>query len=151
METLLRFFRLYFKLGIISEDSDVLYVWCPLFKSSVIDEDVYNFEVEHDNSYIVDNVIVHNCQGFSHVGKKKESDPRNELVYEIVRVVQCVRPEWIIGENVSGLLSRHGHHPSTGVKIPVIEIINSLFNEIGYPLTWSVITATMFGIPQNRK
>jgi intein/homing endonuclease len=26
---------------------------------------VYNFEVENDNSYIVENTIVHNCQPFS--------------------------------------------------------------------------------------
>jgi len=130
------------------------YVWCPLFKkqkSTVIGQPVYNFEVENDNSYIVENVIVHNCQGFSHAGKKKENDPRNELVYEFVRAVKCVRPEWIIGENVSGLLARKGVHPQTGKKIPVIEIINSIFNDIGYSLTWTVVAAGDFGVPQNRK
>ena len=29
----------------------------------VVDEQVYNFEVKEDNSYIVENTIVHNCQG----------------------------------------------------------------------------------------
>jgi len=91
------------------------------------------------------------CQGFSHAGKKNESDPRNELVYEFVRAVNCIRPEWIIGENVSGLLSRKSTDPKTGEKTHVINIINSIFNEIGYSLTWSVVTATDFNVPQKRK
>lgn len=91
------------------------------------------------------------CQGFSHAGKKKTNDPRNELVYEFVRVVKCVKPKWIIGENVSGLLSRTGVHPTTGQKEPVINIINSLFNEIGYSLTWRIVSAVDFNVPQNRK
>lgn len=90
------------------------------------------------------------CQGFSHAGRKKESDPRNELVYEFVRAVKCIRPEWIIGENVSGLLSRKGTNPKTGIKTGVIEIIESIFNDIGYSLTWRVVTATDFGVPQKR-
>jgi DNA (cytosine-5)-methyltransferase 1 len=91
------------------------------------------------------------CQGFSHAGKKKEDDPRNELVYEFVRVVQLIQPEWIIGENVRGLLSRQGLEPKTGKKQPVINIINELFEGIGYKLTWEIHDATQYGVPQLRK
>jgi DNA (cytosine-5)-methyltransferase 1 len=91
------------------------------------------------------------CQGFSHAGKKKENDPRNELVYEFIRVVKCIRPTWIIGENVSGLLSRKGTDPKSGRKSGVIDIIASSFKEIGYSLTWNVVTATYYGVPQKRK
>lgn len=91
------------------------------------------------------------CQGFSHAGKKQANDPRNELVYEFIRVTKCIRPTWIIGENVSGLLSRNGLHPITNEKLPVIKIINCLFNEIGYSLTWKIINANDFGVPQNRQ
>lgn len=48
------------------------------------------------------------CQGFSHAGKKRVDDPRNELVHEFVRVTKLIQPTWIIGENVKGLLSRKG-------------------------------------------
>ncbi len=91
------------------------------------------------------------CQGFSNAGKKKENDPRNELVYEFVRVVKCVQPEWFIGENVKGLLSRKGVDPITKKKRPVIHIIQSLFEEINYKMTWNVVTATDFDVPQERK
>jgi len=67
---------------------------------------VYNFEVEHDNSYVVENTVVHNCQGFSNAGKKLENDPRNTLFKEFVRATRLIQPNYIVGENVKGLLSR---------------------------------------------
>ena len=91
------------------------------------------------------------CQGFSRAGKKKMDDPRNELVYEFIRVVDTVRPKWIIGENVTGLLSRKGTNPQTKAKEPVINIIRTLFQNIGYHLTWNVYETTVVGVPQKRK
>ena len=94
------------------------------------------------------------CQGFSHAGKKKVNDKRNELVYEFARVVNIVKPKWIIGENVKGLLSRKGkeQNQNENSKLrPVIDIINDLFNKIGYKITYKVIDCKDVGVPQNRK
>ena len=114
---------------------------------------VYNFEVEEDNSYIVENTVVHNCQGFSHAGKKRSDDPRNELVYEFARVARLMRPAYIIGENVAGLLSRKGRDPADPAAPlrPVIEIIRDLFAANGYRITYRVIPAVDVGVPQRRK
>jgi DNA-cytosine methyltransferase len=117
----------------------------------VENEPVYNFEVETDNSYIVQNAIVHNCQGFSHGGKKKMDDPRNEMVYEFARVARLIQPKYILGENVAGLLSRKGIDPNTKQIRPVIDIIRDLFAGIGYHITYRVIKATDAGVPQERK
>jgi DNA (cytosine-5)-methyltransferase 1 len=91
------------------------------------------------------------CQGFSHAGKKKSDDPRNELVNEFARVVNITKPKYIIGENVSGLLSRKGKDPKTGKLRPVIDIIRDVFSKIGYNITYKVLKATDFGVPQERK
>ncbi len=91
------------------------------------------------------------CQGFSHAGKKKADDPRNELVNEFVRVVNVTKPKYIIGENVAGLLSRKGKDPNTQKLRPVIDIIRDLFSAIGYNITYKVLKATDFGVPQERK
>ncbi len=91
------------------------------------------------------------CQGFSHAGKKKSNDPRNELVYEFIRATSLIRPKWIIGENVKGLLGRKGIHPNTHKELPVIDIIVSLFNDIGYKLTYNIINANDVGVPQLRQ
>jgi len=94
------------------------------------------------------------CQGFSHAGKKRSDDPRNELVYEFARVARLVRPRYIIGENVAGLLSRLGRDPSqppTTPLRPVIDIIRDLFLTIGYRITYRVVAAVDVGVPQRRK
>jgi DNA (cytosine-5)-methyltransferase 1 len=91
------------------------------------------------------------CQGFSNAGKKKADDPRNELVHEFVRVTLIIKPRYIIGENVSGLLSRTGHDPVTNSERPVIDIIRDLFANIGYNIEYKVLHATDFGVPQERK
>jgi DNA (cytosine-5)-methyltransferase 1 len=91
------------------------------------------------------------CQGFSHAGRKRSEDPRNELVHEFVRATQIIQPTWIIGENVKGLLSRKGVHPVGSQPRPVIEIIRELFETIGYKITYKVIDAIEVGVPQLRK
>jgi DNA (cytosine-5)-methyltransferase 1 len=91
------------------------------------------------------------CQGFSHAGKKKSDDPRNELVHEFVRATRLIQPTWIIGENVKGLLSRNGVYPAGTAARSVIEIIRELFEAIGYRITYRVIDATEVGVPQLRK
>lgn len=94
------------------------------------------------------------CQGFSHAGKKRPGDKRNELVHEFARVARIVKPRWIIGENVRGLLSRKGHDPAdppTAAPKPVIEIMKRIFEEAGYKITYKVVNATEVGVPQLRK
>ena len=91
------------------------------------------------------------CQGFSHAGKKREDDPRNELVHEFARAARIIQPEWIIGENVKGLLSRKGVYPADTPARPIIEIIHDIFEEIGYKITYRVIDVREVGVPQLRK
>lgn len=90
------------------------------------------------------------CQGFSHAGKKRAGDKRNELVHEFARAARLVKPRWIIGENVRGLLSRTGS-VTQGVTEPVIGIIRRILDDAGYKITYKVIDATEVGVPQLRK
>lgn len=112
----------------------------------VEDESVYNFEVEQDNSYIVENVIVHNCQGFSQGGKKLPDDPRNTLFRDFARSAELIKPKYIIGENVDGLLSR-----KTATGENYIDVIVAEFERIGYNVAYQVCHAVQYGVPQLRK
>jgi len=87
------------------------------------------------------------CQGFSNAGKKRIDDPRNKMFYEFLRVVKLVQPEWIIGENVAGLLTRKTDDGASSV----IDVIQREFTEIGYPLVYTVYDVSRAGVPQNRK
>jgi DNA (cytosine-5)-methyltransferase 1 len=107
---------------------------------------VYNFEVANDNSYIVENIIVHNCQGFSQGGKKLPDDPRNTLFREFARTARLIQPKFIIGENVDGLLSR-----KTATGENYIDVIVQEFQNLGYNVSFQVCHTVQFGIPQLRK
>lgn len=66
-----------------------------------LDIEVFNFEVEDDNSYTLNNVIVHNCQAFSFAGKQLNfEDPRGKLFFEVVRLLQEIQPKFFLLENV---------------------------------------------------
>ena len=132
---------------------DGIYVWTPCenitWQNQTAGQPVYNFEVSEDNSYVIHNIVAHNCQGLSRAGKKKAEDPRNQMYLQFVRATANIRPKFIIGENVTGLLSmKSGPEPSDPL---LIDLIIKAFKEIGYELIYKQHEATEFGVPQKRK
>lgn len=83
------------------------------------------------------------CQGFSLAGKREVSDPRNALYREFVRIVNEAKPAMIFGENVPGLVSMK--------KGEIIKQICEDFAECGYDISWDILDAADFGVPQHRK
>jgi len=47
------------------------------------------------------------CQGFSNAGEKNLDDPRNTLFREFHRATKLIKPKYIIGENVKGLMTKY--------------------------------------------
>ena len=113
---------------------------------NVVNEEVYNFEVANDNSYIVENTIVHNCQGFSQAGKKNVNDVRNTMFSQFLRATRLIMPSYIIGENVKGLLTRE---MDDGRKY--IDVIVSEFENLGYKIKYKLFKTDKYGIPQKRE
>jgi len=106
--------------------------------------EVFNFEVKKDNSYTLNNVIVHNCQAFSNAGKNLgELDTRGTLFNEIIRIAEVKQPRWMFLENVKGLISKR-HKPTFD------KIINELYR-IGYFVKWKVLSTKDYGVPQSRE
>jgi len=125
------------------------YAWFAPFKMEKIEienEPVFNFEVENDNSYCVENIVASNCQGYSNAGKKDPNDPRNSLFIEFVRATKCIKPDYIIGENVKGLLTK-----KTGSGDKVIDVIVKEFENIGYDIKYQVFKTEKYGVPQKRE
>jgi len=83
------------------------------------------------------------CQGFSLRGKRNKDDPRNFLVYEYIRMVQEINPECLVFENVPGLLTNNN-------RDFLDEIIRRL-RKLGYHISFDILNAADFGVPQNRK
>src|SRR3989344_3418112 len=83
------------------------------------------------------------CQGFSLVGSRKVDDPRNTLYKECVRVVKETLPQMFVFENVPGLVSIS--------KGKILMKICENFAFIGYQVSWDILNAADYGVPQNRK
>lgn len=69
-------------------------VWCPIRRVEILCDffEVFNLEVEDDNSYTANSAIVHNCQGFSMAGKQLNfDDPRSKLYFEFKRILNECR------------------------------------------------------------
>lgn len=79
------------------------------------------------------------CQGFSMANRQRLiDDPRNHLYKNYVRAVELVGPRFFVMENVKGMLS---------VADQVVED----FEAIGYAVSYKVLNAKDFGVPQNRE
>ena len=85
------------------------------------------------------------CQGFSLIGQRALDDPRNSLVREFVRIVQELKAEYFVFENVKGL--------TLGPQRQFLEELITTFHGIGYEVRspWRVLNAAAYGTPQNRE
>lgn len=83
------------------------------------------------------------CQGFSVAGKRIVDDERNKLYKGFVRMVKYFHPSAFVMENVPNILSI-----GNGA---VREAIIADFSALGYTVEYKVLTASDYGVPQNRK
>ena len=83
------------------------------------------------------------CQGFSVAGVRNPHDPRNQLFKEYIRIVKHTMPEYVVLENVPGILTME--------KGKVYQEIIKQFADIGYPdMSVRILEAATFGVPQLR-
>ena len=83
------------------------------------------------------------CQGFSTVGKRQLSDPRNLLWGHYRDLVAGLRPAYVVIENVEGMAVAGGGAVRSGVE--------AAFREIGYGMKSRVLVSADYGVPQLRK
>lgn len=83
------------------------------------------------------------CQGFSTLGSRVSTDPRNSLVFEHLRLVEELQPRHVTIENVAGML--------TGDMLPIAQAAQRRLIELGYRVVVGVLDAQYFGVAQRRK
>jgi DNA (cytosine-5)-methyltransferase 1 len=84
------------------------------------------------------------CQSWSEAGSLRGiKDKRGQLFFEYIRILKDKKPKFFLAENVSGMLaSRHSE---------ALVDIKELFVESGYDLSFSLLNAVDYGVPQDRK
>lgn len=85
------------------------------------------------------------CQGFSsaNVYTREIDDPRNDLPFVFLDLVEQLRPKCVLLENVAGMLA--------GKMRPVASAVYRRFEELGYRLDVRLMEAQWFGVSQLRK
>lgn len=105
------------------------------------------------------------CQSFSIAGLRKGmADPRGNLALVFLRLVDQIRPKWVVWENVPGVLSSwsdapdspqvEGIGPEKGRDIEQTNDFDTFLAgllELGYGVSWRILDAQHFGIPQRRR
>ncbi len=111
-----------------------------------------NFEpqdIQTWNKYIDVDLIMHGspCQDFSISGKQaggdKGSGTRSSLMYETLRIVNKLKPKYVIWENVKNIISKKHIHN-----------FNNYIDEMsrgGYTSYYQILNSKDYGIPQNRE
>lgn len=111
-----------------------------------------NFEPQDITTWDKDinvDLIMHGspCQDFSLAGKQaggdKDSGTRSSLMYETIRIVEKLKPKYVVWENVKNLLSKKHFH-NFNAYLETME-------ELGYKSYYQVLNAKDYGIPQNRE
>ena len=83
------------------------------------------------------------CQGFSVMGDKNSSDPRNTLFQSYVRIVRELEPSCFVFENVKGFKTMFGGR--------YLKEAAESFSAIGYDIYLNVLNAADYGVPQKRE
>jgi DNA (cytosine-5)-methyltransferase 1 len=84
------------------------------------------------------------CQSFSVAGLRKGlDDPRGNLALTFIAMVDHYRPEWVIWENVPGVLSSSGGRDFGSFL--------GALGQLGYGYAYRVLDAQYFGVPQRRR
>ena len=84
------------------------------------------------------------CQDVSIAGKRAGLDgERTGLFFEFARIVKIFKPQWLVFENVPGLLSSNGRRDFA-------RVLGEL-GECGYMLAYRVLDSQYFGVAQRRR
>jgi DNA (cytosine-5)-methyltransferase 1 len=84
------------------------------------------------------------CQPFSISGLKKGfEDTRGTLIYDVFEILSIKKPKIVFLENVKHLI----HHDQGRT----LSVISNNLEQLGYKVSYKILNAKNFGVPQNRE
>lgn len=91
------------------------------------------------------------CQAFSAAGKRLGfEDTRGTLFFEVARILKEKKPFGFVLENVEGLVNHNRLNKNDKIGKTLSTILKTL-DELNYKVSWKVLNAKDFGVPQDRK
>ena len=84
------------------------------------------------------------CQSFSIAGKREGfDDVRGTLFFDIARILSIKKPQYLVLENVKGLLT----HEEGRTFFRILSVLT----EMGYNIEWKIFNSKYHGVPQSRE
>ena len=91
------------------------------------------------------------CQAFSAAGKRLGfQDTRGTLFFDVERILKEKQPYGFVLENVEGLVNHDREKPEDKIGRTLTTILEHL-KALNYKVSWKVLNAKYFGVPQERK
>ena len=91
------------------------------------------------------------CQAFSVAGKRLGfQDTRGTLFFDVERILAERKPYGFVLENVEGLVNHDRENPHDKIGRTLKTILEHL-DTLDYKVSWKVLNAKHFGVPQERK
>lgn len=88
------------------------------------------------------------CQPFSSAGRMKGiDDARGRLFLDFVRAARELRPDFVVFENVQGLVTARDANGHVG---GVLALVQETFERAGYACRFDLVNAADYGAPQRR-
>lgn len=84
------------------------------------------------------------CQSWSEAGALRGIyDKRGQLFFDFIKILERKKPKFFLAENVSGMLANRHQE--------AVNAIINLFENCGYNVRFSLLNASDYGVPQDRK
>ena len=91
------------------------------------------------------------CQAFSSAGKRLGfEDTRGTLFFDVARILKEKKPYGFVLENVEGLVNHDKENRTDKIGRTLSTILRTL-DDLNYQVSWRVLNAKDFGVPQDRK
>lgn len=110
----------------------------PVIKQNLMDVDEASEKIKNFSPEMI--IGGPPCQDFSSAGKRNEDNGRGDLTVSYAKIISNIRPEWFVMENVDRI-------KKTQKLVEAMKI----YKESGYGLTYTVLDASLCGVPQKRK
>ena len=121
---------------------------CPTYKANHPDVNLIEGDIRKVNANVFPNhpegiIGGPPCQSWSEGGSLRGiDDPRGQLFYEYIRILQATQPYFFVAENVSGMLA-HRHSNA-------VQGFLRLFAEAGYDVRFKLLNANDYDVPEDR-
>ena len=133
-------------------DSDACKTYEKNFKLKPLCKDIKTVETIPDCDLLIGGFP---CQGFSMANPyRSETDERNELYLEILRLLKLKSPSYFLLENVKGILNMGGYATKEDKKAGLGKIMKGILADLtdcGYKVRFKLFDIKQYGVPQKRQ